>query len=149
MPATYDSIATGSGSGVTFSSIPQGYTDLRLVIVGTTNFELRFNGSALSVYSQTFIEGNGTTGSSTRYTGQSLLYLYNNLVSSITLSTVDIFSYTENINKTCLTTFSDDANGSGWVFNNVGLWRSSGAITSISILNSSPVRASLYGILKA
>ena len=142
----YVKIAEGSGAGLTFTSIPATYTDLRLVIVGNANFEIQFNGSTGTVYSQTFVEGNGTAISSNRFTNSNRIYLYNNVASTVSLATVDIFSYAGSSNKSCLIEFSNDANGSGYVYRSIGLWRNTAAITSIAILNSVPTTATLYGI---
>jgi hypothetical protein len=68
--------------------------------------------------------------------------------------TYDIFSYAGSTFKTLLMTTSGDQNGSGWVERIVGLYRSTSAITSISIDASASTfavgsTATLYGILKA
>ena len=70
MPATYEPIATTTlGSAVnsfTFSSIPNTYTDLVLVVVVPTaassgTFGLRFNSDTASNYSHTTLSGNGSS----------------------------------------------------------------------------------------
>jgi hypothetical protein len=75
--STYEPIASqtlGSAvSSVTFSSIPQNYTDLILVVnygISANNFgaRIRFNGDTGSNYSDSFIYGTGSSAlSSTRY----------------------------------------------------------------------------------
>jgi hypothetical protein len=162
MPATYEKIATTtlSGAGViTFSSIAASWTDLRLVIVSTGNMGnigLRFNSDSATNYSDTFIRGNGSAASSSRDTSQNYAYI-TNLVSNITvpaLTTTDIFSYAGATFKTLLSQTAADLNGSGETNAFVNLWRSTAAITAISITCNSGAFASgttatLYGILKA
>ena len=70
------------------------------------------------------------------------------------LTAIDIFSYAGSTFKTALSNQNIDNNSTGWVFRSVGLWRSTSAITSLTITNSSNqlaagTTASLYGILKA
>jgi hypothetical protein len=73
-----------------------------------------------------------------------------------TLIEADIFSYAGSTNKTVLNKVATDKNGSGGVEYNVGLWRSTSAITSISLTLEASAQdfpvgttATLYGILKA
>jgi hypothetical protein len=70
--------------------------------------------------------------------------------------TIDLFSYAGSTNKTILTTTSTDKNGSGGVGRIVSLWRSTSAITGITITDggagfgwASGTTATLYGILRA
>lgn len=153
MPATYDSIATGSGAApIVFSNIPQTFTDLRLVIVGNANFELQINGNTGSIYSQTFMQAISTSGTATsgRFNNGNRWWLYSSLYSANALTTVDLFSYTNtNYVRQMLSQFSNDANGSGVLYASAGIWGATTAITSITILNSTAISASLYGILRA
>jgi hypothetical protein len=77
--STYTPIATqtlGSAAAtVTFSSIPQGYTDLVLVVNGLVSSNsaaawLGFNADTSSLYSSTRISGSGSTAASSRFTGR-------------------------------------------------------------------------------
>jgi hypothetical protein len=166
MPATYEPIATttlGSATNtITFSGISGSYTDLRVVLSvagtsATADAMMRVNGNTTSVYSQTYLSGNGTTPATGAVANNTYWYL--NLgadLSSVALITVDLLSYTGSTNKTSLSTFSNDRNGSGYVNTTVNLFRSTSAVTSISLflLNgahtfSANTRATLYGILKA
>lgn len=165
MPATYEPIATttlsSTASTITFSSIGSGYTDLRMVLIGTgttndTYFLYRFNSDSSSLYSTTRLSGNGTSASSVNNAGTGLLVTINALLSSTvpSLWTLDVFSYAGSTNKTSLATVSGDRNGSGAVERAVGLYRSTSAITSISAVMASSTfaagtTATLYGILKA
>jgi hypothetical protein len=67
MPTTYESIATASPTGAagSFTSIPQTYTDLLLVVRARVTsawdiFAMQPNGTA-SGYSGTYVEGTGVT----------------------------------------------------------------------------------------
>ena len=70
MTAKYEHIATitldSSASSVTFSSIPQGYRDLELIVDGSgdsnANFGARFNNDTGSNYSFVAMYGNGSSG---------------------------------------------------------------------------------------
>jgi hypothetical protein len=165
MATTYDKIATttlGSAAAtIDFNSIAGTYTDLRLVIVGKYtsgggNTRIRFNSDTSSLYSSTRIAGDGSSASSDRLTNQGFQRLsFNGNSSTIPdFLTVDIFSYAGSTFKTSLITSSEDYNGSGSVIRTVGLYRSTTAISSITIsLDSSTMAAgttaTLYGILKA
>ena len=164
MPATYEPIATttlGSATTtITFNSIPGTYTDLRLVYVPFTETfassqTITFNNDTSALYSWTFISGDGATATSGMGTGQIGLDTFsaNPLTTPPMLLTVDIFSYAGSTNKTCLMTGSSDKNGSGAVNRRVGLYRSTTAITSLTITSANNLAvgttATLYGILKA
>ena len=70
------------------------------------------------------------------------------------MATMDVFSYAGSTNKTCLTTVALDQNGgTGYVELAVQLWRSTAAITSISMTQTGSVNnfnagtiATLFGI---
>lgn len=165
MPATYDAIATttlgSSASVITFSGISSGYTDLKLIVTGTmstsANLRMRFNSDAGTNYSQQVIAGNGTSASSAAVVNQSYIDLmYNSYFTSttVTASFADIFSYSGSTFKTSLIQRPSDFNGSGFVENMVGLWRSTSAINRIDLIPqlgtiSTGTTATLYGILRA
>jgi len=172
MPSTYEPIATttlGSAAAtITFSSIPATYTDLRLILVtrgatGTGNrfdLQLNFNSDTGANYSRTFLNGNGTTVTSTR--GTSVTYLYLGAIAgpslvagTFSLNTVDIFSYAGSTNKTVLATASNDygTDSDSLVQSMVGLWRSTSAINRIDLVTNTSfitgTTATLYGIKNA
>lgn len=169
MPATYEPIATttlGSAAAtISFTSIGSGYTDLRLVVVGKLTsglgsgyYGIRFNSDTTNSYSLTVVAGNGSVASSNRLTSQPTGYLqYNSGLSTTewTTATMDLFNYAGSTNKTFLSTWSGDLNGSGFVERQVNLWRNTTAITSITLHTDSAATytagttATLYGILKA
>lgn len=169
MPATYNSLATttlgAAASSITLSSIPSGYTDLRIVISnyrtvsGTEDLCLRLNGDTTTVYSFTAMRGDGTSVSSNRGTSYNRAMLAPGSWASATVPafcTVDINSYSNtSANKTILSQTSADGTEANQVHISVNLWRNNSAINSITILNSVSVNiaagttVSLYGILKA
>jgi hypothetical protein len=175
MALTYDSIATvtlGTATTLTtFSSIPQTYTDLRVVCYSKPNTAspgseafpaIIFNGSA-SEYGSTSMTGSGTGSTQIgNLTGQGAgggpTYPAG-LVSPSLFSclTFDIFNYTDaSTKKTYLMEIASDANGAGWSGFGMGLWTTSAAVTSIGLYWAGVGKtgltgstATLYGIKKA
>lgn len=167
MASTYEPIATttlsSAASSITFSSIPSTYTDLRLILTGTSSGnadpELTFNGDnspSGTNYSRTTLGGNGTAADSVRDT--SIPYIVNRLTyftsTTVSYQTFDIFSYAGSTYKTVLLDGSADRNGSGGVGKAVGLWRNTAAITSLRLnfasqTFSAGTTATLYGIKAA
>jgi hypothetical protein len=159
MPSTYEPIATttftSSVGNVTFSSIPQTYTDLVVVmsytLVTTTNFPfLRFNGDSGSNYSNTILSGNGSTATSTRSTSTSTINL--GIANSSNPSNF-IFSVPNYTNTTTFkNVLSRHNSASSTVAAIVGLYRSTSAITEILLDatgNFATGTATLYGIKAA
>jgi len=142
--ATYIPIATqtlsGSANAVTFSSIPSGYTDLKLVSSGGSGavgagLSVIFNGDGGSNYSDSCIYG---TGSTAAVSSDKNVYGVNSTAGYVSLQSpflfsMDIFSYTGSTYKVTLSQFADDNNGSGKVIATVGLWRNTSAITSLQV----------------
>jgi hypothetical protein len=166
--ATYVPIATqtlGSAApSVTFNSIPQGYTDLIVVIAAKNNTAasdllMQFNGDTTATYSYTSVSGNGTSATSTRglSTPTSILC---NVTGTIPSATSTFAVYEINIqnysNATTYKTALIRANSAGTGTDAVvGLWRATPqAITSILIkpsANSFDIGSTftLYGIAAA
>jgi len=166
MPVTYENIATqtlGSAANtITFSSIPATYTDLRLVMTGLSstanNQGVRFNSDTDTNYSSTILYGNGSSAASFQYTGATYIHTASDIAGGPTanpvLVTIDVFSYAGSTNKTCLITTSLDLNGSGEVVRRVGLWSTTSAINTITLMRTAGdysvgTIATLYGIKNA
>ena len=166
MAATYEPIATttlgSAAASITFSSIAATYTDLRLVWTGTvttsaTRLQMQFNSDTATNYSGTYLYGGGSYQGSGRVTSQTYLRWNQDSELSTTIpvmNTVDIFSYAGSTYKTCLLSNVNDLNGTGSIVPQVGLWRSTAAITSIVIYplaNTMAIgtTATLYGIASA
>lgn len=146
--ATYEPLATttlgSAASSITFSSIPSTYTDLRIVFVFKNNAAgiiypgIQFNSDTGTNYSSTILYGNGTSAASTYSTNYTSLWRNVEYTTDAypSLYTLDIFSYAGSTYKTALTSKNSDNNGSGAVVREVGLWRSTAAINSISIVDN-------------
>lgn len=167
MPATYEPIATSTlgsaAASITFSSIPATYTDLRFTLVvnttttGSEGIRLQYNNDTATNYSDTYLSGTGSSAVSGRDTSASYIILHYSGTST-TIPTFyfgDVFSYAGSTFKTALTGSSEDKNGSGNVTRNVGLWRSTSAITTLKLGNAgggsfgAGTIATLYGIKNA
>lgn len=149
---------SASTSSVTFSGISQSYTDLILIYstqMGTPDtILLRVNSDTGTNYSQTLISGNGSAASSTRYTGNT--YLVAGTGGSDSASPewstriTQLMSYSNTTTYKTLITRANKA--SAYTTADVQLWRSTSAITSITVVPYSNTFASgstfnLYGIL--
>jgi len=143
MTSTYEKIAAqtlGSATAtVTFSSIAGTYTDLILVtadIINTTNvlgMYIQFNSDTGSNYSRTFMEGNGSSASSSRSSNQTSMMLGRSYGGDRTMNIFQIQNYSNSTtNKTVLCRYGS-AGSSSAVGAAVGLWRSTSAITSIVV----------------
>jgi hypothetical protein len=158
--ALQTSTLSSSASNVTFSSIPQGYTDLVLVATvlsadTTTKYlTLQFNSDTASNYSNTIVAGNGTAASSARDTSVTEMYLtpFGGMLNQTTNpvpTIINIQNYSNtNTNKTVL--YRANQAGSN-VLAGVGLYRSTAAISAVKIFVTAGNMAagstfSLYGI---
>jgi hypothetical protein len=128
---------TTATNAVTFISIPGTYTDLRIIVDGTAASSsyctLRFNGDTNTNYSNTEIVGDGsTTPGSYRNSGNPYGYS-GSIYTSQTNNVIDILNYSNSAtNKTYLHKASNSASG-GSIKQSIGLWRSTSAITSITV----------------
>lgn len=168
MPATYEPIASttlGSAqSSISFASIPNTYTDLRLIVVRASGVAtgyayMQFNNTNTSTYSCTYFFSNGsgvgsgrttTTNSTTGYIAGPFPASYPAFIQ------LDVFNYTGSTNKTTLVTSDYDGNGSGETFRSVVMWGSTAVVNRIDVFtnagtNSWPTgtTATLYGIKAA
>lgn len=160
--ATYNSIATttlsSAGNAITFTSIPNTYTDLRVVFSGTASTTtgplVYFNNDSGSNFSRQFIYGNGTTAAAGRTSSAQYINVGNWYSANPCFTTIDILSYTASTYKSCLITTSSDQNGSGITYRIAGLWQGTAAINRIDLYMAADqfnagTTATLYGILKA
>lgn len=142
MPRTYEPISSVTlsiaASSITISSIPSGFTDLRLVFnafqpTGSgQQCLIRLNSDSGTNYSLTYLDANGSspfTGRLTNQTDFAAYYVPPNGTSNIITSTIDFMSYSNiNINKTVLVSHGSET----YLGRYIALWRSSSAINSIS-----------------
>ena len=169
MTATYDCIATttlGSAQGsITFSSISGSFTDLVLVITPKqstmSNYGVQFNSDTGTNYSNTYIAGNGSAASSSRFSSAAQIrvsaQLYGTAANNDGIMIMNFMNYSNTTtNKTMLSRTSlGGGSGDTGAGADVGLWRSTSAITSIYIFPlsggnfNSGTTATLYGIKAA
>jgi hypothetical protein len=166
MPATYEPIASttlgSSAASYTFSSIPSTYTDLILVcsidttytIAAGASMFMRLNGDTSSNYSSTWLVGSGSAASSSRNSSQTSMYIGEAPGSSNYPTPIicHIQNYANtNVYKTAL---CGSAHAGWYVSRSVGLWRSTSAITSLTVLQTvydmtADSSLALYGIKAA
>ena len=166
MPAgpTYEPIATATASGsstsIGFTSISSSYTDLFIVINGNIStssgfFQLQVGNGSVdttgSNYSATRLYGNGTTAYSDRYTNSQPAYPFGITGTNQSTVTIQLNNYKNTTTyKTALIRFNQSG---GDVGAGVQLWRSTSAITALTILSgnnfSSGTTVTLYGIAAA
>ena len=166
MPATYEPIASqtisSSTNSVTFSNIPGTFSDLSLVMsiqstaaATITGGSLRLNSDSGSNYSHTLLFGNGSATGSARGSSTSYMRYGNDVPTSrYTNIILHFMSYANtNVNKTVLSSAADAGSDATRL---VGLWRSTAAITSITLYSNDSGSAnfsagtfSLYGIKAA
>jgi hypothetical protein len=160
--STYTPIATttlgSSASSYTFSSISGSYTDLVLIISAKNSTyngssgELRFNSDTGSNYSYTELAGVSATPSSSRTSNSTSVQCFRTDINNFGISIINVQNYSgTNTYKTVIS----KANLENSVRTFAGLWRSTSAITSITILPeggttfSSGCTFTLYGIAVA
>ena len=158
MAVTYDSISTttlNSSSGtVSFTSIPQTYTDLVLIIYGSASTGpetwLQFNSDTGANYAVVRLYGYSTGGSVAGNSMNAITLQSGTATNNIINEEVHIFNYTNtNVKKTMINTHG---NATDSVEIQAGLWLNTDAITSIKLLFdrssswNTGSRATLYGI---
>lgn len=167
---TYTPIATNTLSSdtltVTFSSIPQTYTDLYLVVSsradgaynssGIDTFAY-YNSDQASNYSYTQIYGTGSTAGSNKGTSRNYAYVGvtsdTNSGNDWPMFTVDIMDYANS--TTYKPALAKTIAPTGNVFSRVTVWRSTANISSITLYNELSLNFkagstfTLYGITAA
>jgi hypothetical protein len=152
---TYEPIATQTVTGsstatITFSSIPQTYTDLVLVsnggLANNGGYGLRYNNDTSSVYSRTFLKGDGSSVTSARASNEDYVPSTAGGANQTNIWQLQNYSNTTTF-KTAL------SRGSGAGSDAIAfalLWRSTAAINRIDATSNSTFTAgttfTLYGI---
>ena len=146
--STYTPIATqtlsATASSVTFSSIPGTYTDLVLTVNAGESSNapvyLRVNGLTTSIYSNTWIRGDGSAASSSRYNTTALGGAGFNLDNfsafppfPADFSGIGIYNLMNYSNTTTNKTVLLRHASANWSMVNVGLIQTTNAITSINV----------------
>lgn len=151
MPSTYEPIATitlgSSQNSVTFSSVPNTYTDLILVATfvettaaTNTNGYITFNTDTYNSstnYSYTRLDGNSISASSSRTTNNGSIFWAYDLTTGPTVTIFQVMNYANtNVNKTSI--MRQDNAGAGTLAQ-VALWRNTAAINAINLYGSDQV----------
>ena len=166
MPQTYEPIETKTldtaVSSVTFISIPATYTDLVLIAnsstttVGSSEInKMTFNSDAGTNYSTTTLAGNGSSAASFRASSQTYIRAGRSTAngdSYFVLNKIQIMNYANT--TTFKTALAQGPEANAYLETEVGLWRSTSAITSVTLTagsNNYKVGSTfaLYGIKAA
>lgn len=151
--STYTPIATttlgSAAASYTFSSIPSTYTDLVLVMVAATTHTsstfpyIQFNSDTGTNYSATELYGNGTSAASARDSNTAKGWIGFDVSLSTTVgesvSNVNVMNYANSTTyKTWLARTNRASSALDYYGTDAiaGLWRSTSAITSLTIKNS-------------
>ncbi len=152
---SYESIATvsvgsGGSSSISFTSIPSTYKHLQIRYMassdsstdGSYNVQSRFNSDSASNYTLHLIDGDGSSTSAYGAANLDHMYIGNvtssfggfSLANAYGVNIIDVLDYA-NTNKFKTTRMLNgyDINGSGKLQLISNLWRSTTAVTSISI----------------
>jgi hypothetical protein len=158
----------GSTSDVEFTNIPQVYQDLFFVVYGRGTFganevliQSYANNDFSSIYSTTRLDGDGSSATSSRTTGNSGFHFgyipsANSTSGAFGSITGHILNYANSTTfKTSLTRYANDRNGAGNTGLYAGLYRSTAAITRLGIATYgvgnfvSGSTITLYGVRRA
>jgi len=136
-----DKVTVGTATpSITFTSIPQSYTDLVLVAAFATDnassINLNVGNGSIdtgSNFSWTYLLGNGSSASSSRGTSDTRIFSgATNSSNGQSNATYSFQNYSNTTtNKTIINRFNDTTNG---VYATVGLWRNTAAINQIRLL---------------
>ena len=157
---TYVKIASqtlGSAAAtVTFSNIPQGYTDLVIidstkVASGDTEIRLRFNGDSGSTYSGNWIYGDGSGAYSSKIANLTSAYISRS-ASTFGNGITNVQNYS---NNTTYKTIISRGNSNNYAFAWANVWRNTSPVTSLTLSTdgastfSSGSSFTIYGIKAA
>ena len=163
---TYTAIATStlsSAGTVTFTSIPQTYTDLVIILaiagVSTDGQDcgLQFNGDTATNYSFTLIMGSGSVGQSYRFSSNRAIIDggYSGIYNGASNAIANVMNYSNTTTyKTTIARGNSAGLQSAETTETVSLWRNTAAITQIKVMFngynfSTGTMISLYGIKAA
>lgn len=163
MAVTYEPIASatlgGASGSVTFSDIPGTFTDLRLIVTGSSssgasNIGVRLNGDTSSIYSRTYLFSDSGGAASSRNTGQTAMEVwYSNSANERFVGILDLMSYA---NTSVFKTGLASGSATTLLIKYACLWRSTAAVSSLTIFSNaggstfaSGSTFSLYGIKAA
>lgn len=144
MPSTYDKIEAktlgSAAASVAFTAIPATYTDLILVgnIVGqsaTGGLQARLNSDSTSNYSYTFLNGDGSSATSSRASNQTEASI--SFSNSTTVPSTFITQIMNYSNATTFKTLLSRSSSNGNTLAYVNLWRKTPEVVNrIDIITS-------------
>jgi hypothetical protein len=148
-PIYAQTVGAGGASTVTFNNIPQGFTDLKIVISTRSSSSeiydgclMQINGTSGNLYSTTGLQGNGTTVYSARnFGGGAVNYLdgVGNGATASTFGNVEIYipNYTGGNYKTIQQDVAPENNATlNYLTLASSMWRSANPITSVTFFCS-------------
>lgn len=161
--ALWSTTLSASASSITISNIPSTYKHLQIrgfnkdtsVAAGTQVLSVQFNSDTAANYSYHRLTGTGSAVSVAGVSGASLFYTgstITNVANTFGTFVLDILDYKDtNKYKTARSLDGSDANGSGEISFRSGSWRSTSAITSVTLTATGTAIAqyssiALYGI---
>lgn len=166
-PIYTQTVGATSVATITFNNIPQTFTDLQVLVSGRLNnaaaqtgFYVYFNGSNTAVYSDTYLQGSGSTAASSRESNNVAAIQVQTPANAATANTFGNSSlYIPNYAGSNFKSWITDGvaeNNASTAYSNLtaGLWRNTAAITSLSLTsygNGDWLQYStftLYGITK-
>lgn len=164
-PIYTQTVGAGGAAAVTFNNIPQIYTDLVLVMSNRStaaqtfqNVDILVNGVG-SGYSATRLGGNGSSAFSDRFTGSSVINLWESApaanATANTFSNIQVYipNYTSSNFKQIISDVVAETNATAAnqrLF--ASLWSNTSAITSLTINSYDHAQHStfsLYGIIRS
>jgi hypothetical protein len=159
MPGSYESIATvpvgaGGQSSIIFTSIPATFQHLQIRLFSKNSTDngtvgMRYNSDSGANYSYHDVYGSGASAGALSAANQTTLFACLTGSTQAAVSVIDILDYADtNKFKTNRCFIGVDYNGSGYSWLSSGNWRSTAAITSIT-LNATfnqYTHAALYGV---
>jgi hypothetical protein len=140
---------TSTTTGLTFSNIDQTYTDLEIIISGTTNpaqnISIRYNGDTGNNYSGTYMGGDGSSTLNGNYATQSSA-LSGAIYTGQTYISLNIGNYSSSVMYKALVGRTSAPGTAAVAY--TSSWRNPAPITSITFTNAldAGVTISIYGI---
>jgi hypothetical protein len=147
-------------TSVTFSSIPQGYTDLKLVISGrsastTPDITVNFNGVTTDLSDRVLYSYSGSVGANTSSTIRSVISMSTQTSNAFGSTDIYIPNYkSANYKSVSIETVAEsNETTNAFLYLTAGLWANTAAITSLTATPSSSnlfaanSTLTLYGVL--
>lgn len=156
-------VGSGGASSIDFTSIPQTYTDLKIVVSARSTLAqiygsgyLQFNGDTSSNYKYIRLGGNGASAGTDSATGTtSIIYEFVGASSTASIfanAEIYIPNYTGSTQKSVsIDSVGENNAATAYATFAAGLWTNTAAITSIKLYSDSQTTvqystATLYGI---